>query len=184
MKLPLISVNNIALCDFRNTPPGVDGIPPGERQCRYYSKGEALLEADRVLWNTAEAVDGFHAIWRNENFGLSYDVDKVTAYNRELTVQTKSAAVDLGPAAASAEKVALTSALTVPLAIVDSGLLAAQVYRGTAQFHLVRTIGVDGQIVDTWTNSATSEDGTPDFAQNQCCTIGLGVGDGGSPSGS
>ena len=56
-----------------NTPPGVGGIEEGGagRQCRYYAQGEALLEDDRILWTTADAVDIFHAIWKDENFGLS-----------------------------------------------------------------------------------------------------------------
>eukprot|EP01051_Picozoa_sp_SAG22_P027357 SAG22_NODE_9118_length_609_cov_1.080392_1_plen_174_part_01 len=78
-----------------NTPPGVEGIEGGTpRQCRYYAQGEALLDADRIVYTTADTVDTFHAIWRDENFGLSYDVDKVSEYSRELPVTTKKAAVD------------------------------------------------------------------------------------------
>lgn len=120
------------------------------RQCRYYQEGEALSDDDRVVFNTPDAVDTMHVIWEDQNFGLSYDVDKVVEVSRTLKVETNPAAKVLDQSAAKAHKV----------------------YKGTTQFHLVRTTGVDGTVVDTWTNSVTSEDGTPDEAQNACARTG------------
>ena len=121
------------------------------RQCRYYAQGEALTDADRIVYNSPDAVDAMQVIWKDQNFGLSYDVAIVEEVGRTLTVSTKKAATELNSAAAKAHKV----------------------YKGQTQFHLVRTTGVgEEQVVDTWTNSVTSEDGTPDALQNACCNLG------------
>ena len=139
-----------------NTPPGVLGDPGAQRQCRYYEQGEALLDDDRIVYSTPDAVDTMHVIWSDaQNFGLSYDVDKVAEVGRTLTVETNEAATQLDQSAAGAHKV----------------------YRGQTQFHLIRTTGLDGTVVDTWTNSVTSEDGTPDEDQNACCVLGQGGGE-------
>jgi hypothetical protein len=128
-----------------NTPP--DATSSGsQRQCRYYTEGEALTEDDRIVYNTPDTVDTMHVIWEDVNFGLSYDVDKVVDISRTLTIESNKAATKLDQSTAKAHKV----------------------YKGSTQFHLVRTTGVDGTVVNTWTNSVTSEDGTPDDAQNGC----------------
>lgn len=130
-----------------NTPPdALSSSTNSMRQCRYYAEGEALTEDDRIVYNTPDTVDTMHVIWEDQNFGLSYDVDKVVEISRTLTVETNKAATKLDRSAAKAHKV----------------------YKGSTQFHLVRTTGVDGTVVDTWTNSVTSEDGTPDNDQNAC----------------
>jgi hypothetical protein len=120
-----------------------------DNACYYLKQGEVIPKEHRRIVHDSDPIDSFTAVWGdNQNFGLSYDVTTVTKAG--LTLET--------------ETIQGRKSLTEPF----EGALF-QVYKGETLFSLVKTVGVNGEEVDTWTNTVMGEDGTPDAQQNTCC---------------
>ncbi|GMI35762.1 hypothetical protein TrRE_jg13089 [Triparma retinervis] len=136
-----------------NNPPenGDDNVvdASADNACYYLAQGEVIPEEHRRIVHDSDPIDSFTAVWGDtQNFGLSYDVTTVTKAG--LTLET--------------ETIMGRKSLTEPF----EGAVF-QVYKGETLFSLVKTVGVAGDEVDTWTNTVMGEDGTPDAQQNTCC---------------
>ena len=123
--------------------------------CYYLKEGEVIPKEHRILVHDSDPVDSFSALWSQEkagdstqNFGFSYDVTSVEKAGLKLKTKTIKG------------KTSKSQSVEGPL---------YQIYRGETLFNLVKTVGVDGEVVDTWSNTVMGEDGTPDDSQNLCC---------------
>lgn len=116
-------------------------------QCLYLAQGEALPADYRYLYYNSDPVEFFTVLSKdqNENFAVSYDVSKVTAYGATLTVSNLEAARDFS--------------LTTPMPY--------KIYRGISVMNIIKTKGLD-QTVDTWTNTVVSETSTFE-GSGGCC---------------
>ena len=128
------------------------GTNPGDKECYYLNKGETMPAAHRTIFHDSDPVDSFTALWVGSNFGFSYDVTKVTSHGLKLDTETVVGPKDLQ---------------LDPSTEGDPRFL---LYKGASLFNLIRTQGIDGEKVDTWTNTVSSEDGSPDDQQNICCS--------------
>lgn len=108
-------------------------------QCLYLAQGEALPDDFRYLYYNSDPTEFFSVLSKDngENFALSYDVSKVTAYGAALTVSKLAAATDFS--------------LATPMPY--------KIYRGISVLNVISTVGLD-QSVDTWTNTVVSETST------------------------
>jgi len=122
----------------------------GGRKCYYAKQGESLPKAHRRVFYSSDPIDVFTVIWKGGNFGLSYNVDTVTKMQSSLQYSTVEAVSELGTEASGA---------------------AFKLFRGQSLMALVHYDGLGGDTdkVQTWTNTVTSEDGTPDSQNNLCC---------------
>ena len=118
--------------------------------CYWIDKGEQIPERHRRVVHDSDPIDSFTSLWIGGNFGWSFDVTTVTKLGFHLTSTTIPGVTSL-----------------------DEGMDGTPrylLYKGKSLFNLVRTVGITAtDVVDTWTNTVTSEDGTPDSQQNVCC---------------
>ena len=123
------------------------------RHCYYLREGESVPEEHRAIIHDSDPVDSFSALWETQNFGFSYQVDTVTAVGTTLTYESMKPFKSMDEASTS------------------EGERRFMIYKGASLFNLVKTqgLGGDDDVVNSWTNTVTSEDGTADKEQNLCC---------------
>ena len=110
----------------------------GDQSCIFLQQGQALPEEYRKLYYTSDPYEMFQVLStdHDKNFALSFDFETVTEYTNPLKTSTLEAAVDFEP--------------TVPMPY--------KIFRGLNTFNLIRTVGVDGEIVDTWSAQLTKDE--------------------------
>ncbi len=118
--------------------------------CLHLQQGEALPENYRRMYYSADPVEFFTVLSKeeDENFALSYDVTQVTGYSSTLATSTIKAATDFTP--------------SIPMPY--------KIYRGMSLMNIVSTTGLD-QDVDTWTNTILSEISSFDGTGGCCGAI-------------
>jgi hypothetical protein len=126
--------------------------------CLYLAQGEAMPDDYRYMYYNSDPVEFLQVLSKDqgENFALSYDVTKVTAYSATLTSTTTAAATDFSA--------------TVPMPY--------KIYRGASLMNLISTIGLD-ETIETWTNTVTTETSAFD-GTGGCCGASVYDKDGGS----
>ena len=105
------------------------------RTCIYLAQGEALPAKYRKLYYNSDPFEMFEVLSTDgtENFALSFDFETVTKYSNPLESETLQAATNFQQ--------------TVPMPY--------KIHRGLNTFNLIRTTGVDGSEVDTWSAQLT-----------------------------
>jgi len=130
--------------------------------CLFLAQGEAVPAEYRKLFYTSDPFEMFQVLSTDsgENFALSFDFETVTKYTNPLETSTLKAAIDFGQ--------------SVPMPY--------KIFRGLNTFNLIRTLGVDGSEVDTWSAQLTKDESSFTGSGGCCGATDIKNANGGSDS--